>query len=175
MALHHKGLSFEERPFAFTAIPSVENGVSKTVPILRDGSELISDSFNIALYLDEAYPELPTLFGGEGGKALTRFVEAYSQKVVHSAIARIALLDIHALLAPEDQAYFRQTREKLLGKRIEDIVADREAEILAFPAKLEPVRHLLRQQPYLGGDSPLFADYIVFGALQWARVSSPYS
>lgn len=23
--------------------------------------------------------------------------------------------------------------------------------------------------------SPLFADYIVFGALQWARVSSPYS
>ncbi len=67
MALHHKGLAFEERPLAFTAIPAVENGFSKTVPILRDGTELVSDSFRIALYLEEAYPEQPSLFGGPGG------------------------------------------------------------------------------------------------------------
>ncbi len=36
MALHHKGLAFEERPLAFTAIPTIEGGFSKTVPILRD-------------------------------------------------------------------------------------------------------------------------------------------
>ena len=28
--------------------------------------------------------------------------------------------------------------------------------------------------PYLGGDAPNYADYIVFGAFQWARVVSPF-
>lgn len=32
---------------------------------------------------------------------------------------------------------------------------------------------MLKSQPFLGGNSPLFADYIVFGALQWARIVSP--
>jgi hypothetical protein len=33
---------------------------------------------------------------------------------------------------------------------------------------------MLAYQPWIGGASPLFPDYIVFGALQWARVASPY-
>jgi glutathione S-transferase len=33
---------------------------------------------------------------------------------------------------------------------------------------------MLAYQPFIGGPSPLFADYIVFGALQWARIASPY-
>ncbi len=33
---------------------------------------------------------------------------------------------------------------------------------------------MLGYQPFIGGASPLFADYIVFGALQWARIASPY-
>src|SRR6218665_3785804 len=73
-ALAHKGLDFIEKPTPFTEIPTLENGFSKTVPILRDGNELIRDSFDIALYLEERYPDRPTLFGGEGGKALSRFV-----------------------------------------------------------------------------------------------------
>ncbi|MGO8352360.1 hypothetical protein ACC790_38260, partial [Rhizobium johnstonii] len=31
-------------------------------------------SFDIALYLEESYPERPSLFNGEGGKALSRMV-----------------------------------------------------------------------------------------------------
>ncbi len=79
MSLAHKGLDFEERPLAFTAIPGIENGFSKTVPVLRDGDRLVKDSFDIAVYLDEAYPDQPSLFNGEGGKALSRFVESWSQ------------------------------------------------------------------------------------------------
>jgi glutathione S-transferase len=33
---------------------------------------------------------------------------------------------------------------------------------------------MLKRQPFLGGEGPLFADYILFGALQWARVASPF-
>lgn len=32
---------------------------------------------------------------------------------------------------------------------------------------------MLKFQDFLGGASPLFADYIVFGAFQWARIVSP--
>lgn len=172
MALWHKGLAFEDRPQAFTAIPTVENGASKTVPLLRDGDRLVSDSFAIALYLDDTYPQLPSLFKGEGGRATARFVEGFSQVVLHAAVTRIALMDIHAMLAPVDQAYFRDSREIRLGRTLEEAASGRDAEIAAFAQKLEPLRQMLKHQPFLGGETPLFADYIVFGALQWLRITA---
>lgn len=172
MALAHKGLAFIERPYPFTAVPDLEDGFSKTVPILRDGNHLVRDSFEIALYLDETYPDRPTLFGGEGGKALSRFVESFSQMIIHMPVTRMAVMHIHDMLDEPDQVYFRQSRLERLGKPIEEIAAEGEAERVAFAAKLEPVRRTLHFQPFLGGDAPLFADYILFGALQWMRVTA---
>lgn len=172
MALAHKGLPFEERPLPFTAIPQIENGASATVPLIRDGDRLVSDSFQIALYLDEAYPEQPSLFNGDGGKALARFVEGYSQTVLHPAATKIGVKMIHDMLDPVDREYFRRTREGRLGATLEEITANRDAEIAAFPAKLGPLRHMLKFQPFLGGESPLFADYIVVGLFQWLRITT---
>jgi glutathione S-transferase len=173
MALRHKGLDFEEVPRPFTAIKAIEGGFSPTVPLLRDGDRLVRDSFDIALYLEEAYPDRPTLFSGEGGKALSRGIEGYSQFIVQPALVRIVAKDIHDLLAPEDQAYFRTSREARLGRSLEEVDAAAGAEIDALPPKLEPIRHVLKHQPFLGGQGPLFADYILFGALQWTRIVSP--
>ena len=53
MSLHHKGLDFEECPTPFTAIPEIEGGATKTVPLLVDGDTMIVDSFAIAEYLEE--------------------------------------------------------------------------------------------------------------------------
>lgn len=172
MALHHKGLAFEERPLAFTAIPTAENGFSKTVPFLRDGQELISDSFRIAQYLEDTYPDGPSLFGGQGGVAAARLVEGYSQQTVHGVVTRIALTDIHGMLAPEDQSYFRKSREERLGKSLEEVAAGRDAAIAALPAALQPLRHMLAFQPFVGGATPLFGDYIIFGALQWLKITT---
>jgi glutathione S-transferase len=36
------------------------------------------------------------------------------------------------------------------------------------------LRSMLAYQPFIGGQSPLFADYIVFGAFQWVRIVSPF-
>ncbi|MGO6852211.1 glutathione S-transferase family protein [Rhizobium beringeri] len=172
MALAHKGLDFEEIPTTYARIRAIGGGVSSIVPVLDDNGRLIPDSFDIALYLEEAYPEWPSLFNGEGGKALSRMVEGYSQMIIHPAIMRIALLDIHANLDEEDKAYFRESREARLGQPLEVVAAGSEAEKAAFGAKLEPLRHMLKFQPFIGGQTPLFADYIVFGALQWLRVSA---
>lgn len=173
MALAHKGLAFDEVPTPFTAIPAIEPEVAKTVPILRDGSRLVADSFVIAGYLEETYPDRPSLFGGSGGEAMARFVESWANAVVHPALSAMIVKDIHDGLAPADQAYFRETREKRFGKPLEDVVANRDADAAAFPVKLQPLRLMLAKQPFIGGASPLFADYIVFCALQWARIVSP--
>jgi glutathione S-transferase len=173
MALSHKGLDFTEVPTPFTAIKTVEDGFSPTVPVINDNGHLVRDSFDIALYLEEKYPDAPSLFKGEGSKAISRGIEGYTQFIIQAALVKIVVKDIHDRLAPADQAYFRSSRELRLGRTLEAVEAASGEELEAFPAKLEPMRHVLRFQPFLGGQSPLFADYILFGALQWARVSSP--
>ncbi|MBL8584346.1 MAG: glutathione S-transferase family protein [Rhizobiaceae bacterium] len=174
MALAHKGLDFQRVPTPFTAVPAVEGGASKTVPVIRDGDTVVSDSFEIARYLEEAYPDRPSLFGGAGGLATARFVERWSQMSVHPYLGAAALTDIHSVLAPEDQAYFRASREARFGKPLEAVAAGRDAGLAMFRATLEPLRSMLSYQQFIGGDGPLFADYIVFGALQWVRITSPY-
>ncbi|ASQ04524.1 glutathione S-transferase family protein [Sinorhizobium meliloti WSM1022] len=174
LSLAHKGLTFDIAPVGFTEIPRLEQGATKIVPLLRDGEKLVSDSFDIALYLEEAYPDRPPLFSGEGGKAMARFVEGWSQTTLHPAIGRIAIMDIHDSLDPIDRAYFRASREERFGRPLEAVAEAGRGDRETFSAKLEPIRHMLKFQPFLGGDRPLFADYIVFGALQWARIVSPH-
>jgi glutathione S-transferase len=173
MALHHKGLAFEERPTPFTGISVIENGATKTVPLLVDGDQKVTDSFAIAAYLDATYPDRPSLFGGAEGMAATRLIEGYSQMIIQPALVRIVVFDIWKMLAPADQAYFRASREARLGRTLEEVDAAKGPEIGSFGAKLEPMRHMLKFQPWIGGEKLLFGDYILFGALQWARIVSP--
>ncbi|MBP1874480.1 glutathione S-transferase [Ensifer adhaerens] len=173
LSLAHKGLDFDVVPVGFTEIPKVEEGATRLVPLLRDGDQLVQDSFAIAVYLEENYPDRPSLFGGPGGVAMARYVEGWSQTTLHPVIARIVITDIHDSLDPVDRAYFRESREARFGASLEAVAETGGAALATFAEKLEPLRHMLKFQPYLGGERPLFADYIVFGALQWARIVSP--
>ena len=175
MALAHKGLSFDSRPVSFTAVATVESGTGRTVPVLRDGDEVVQDSFAIALYLDRAYPDRPSLFGGEAGEGVTRFVESWSQRTIHPFIASVAILDIHDGLDEENRAFFRSTREAAFGRPLEEVQDGRTPEKLAaFRRSLEPLRVTLQKQPFIGGAEPRFADYIVFSAFQWLRIVSTF-
>lgn len=174
MALAHKGLPYESRGVPFTRIKEIGNGFSPTVPVIDDNGTMIRDSFDIALYLEQKYPDRPTLFGGAGGEAMARFVEAWAMASVHPPLLGLIVKDIHDILDDPDQAYFRESREKRLGKTLEAVQEGREGRLAAFQAALTPLRNMLAKQPFIGGQGPLFADYLVFGPLQWARVSSPF-
>jgi glutathione S-transferase len=174
MALAHKGLSFRRVPTRFLDVPKVEGGVSAIVPVIRDGDKVIADSFAIALYLEEAYPDGPSLFRGKGGEAMARFIERWSQTQLHPFLGSAALLDIYQRQDSENAVYFRESREKRYGKPLEDVAADRDAHLDAFRKRLEPLRSMLEYQPFIGGQTPLYPDYVVFGALQWVRVVSTY-
>lgn len=173
MALAHKGLDCEARPTRFGEIANIGQGQCRTVPAIEDDGRLIVDSWEIASYLEETYPDRPSLFGGPGGQTLTLFVQSWCASVLHAGLVPLIVLDIHEQLAPEDKDYFRSTREKRFGRPLEEVQAGRESRLEDFRKSLEPVRLRLRERPFLGGDGPLYADYLVFGALQWARIASP--
>jgi glutathione S-transferase len=172
MALAHKGLSFDTRATRFTDIPKIADGKQKTLPVIQDGDCVVGDSAVIADYLDTIYPERPSLFGGVSGRGLTQFVQAWAVSVLHPGIIDLILHDIYSILDPADRDYFRNTRERRFGKALEQVQAGRDERLPAFRQSLAPLRRLLEAQPWLGGETPLYADYLVFGPFQWARLVS---
>ncbi len=174
MALAHKGLDFEVRETGFTDIGAVADGASRTLPVIDDNGWIVAESMDIALYLEKTHPDAPSLFGGEGGVAAARFIDAFALANLMPVIVRMCVKDIHDALQAKDQPYFRESREKRFGATLEEVQAGREARIDALHDALTPLRMMLKRQPWIGGDSPLYTDYIVFGALQWPRVASPF-
>ncbi len=173
LALAHKGLEAETIPWRFTEKDRLAFAGHDKVPVLVDGGRVVTESWDIACHLEAAHPDRPSLFGGETGRALGRFVGAWTDAVVHPAVARLVLLDIERCLAPADAAYFRRSREARFGTTLEQACADRPGNLAAFRQALHPMRMTLRAQPFLSGATPGYADYTVFGAFQWARAVSP--
>jgi len=171
LALAHKQLNVETIPWRYKDRPLLAFAHWDRVPVIVDDGKPVVDSWSIATYLESAYGSRPALFSGMDG--LSRFYNAWTDVVLNPAIARMVVVDILTHLIPEDQPYFRQTREERLGARLEEVAKDREARLPAFKQLLEPLRQTLAAQPYLGGETPLYADYIVFGSLMWPRCISP--
>ena len=174
MALAHKGLSAESIPWCFTDKSAIAPHRSEKVPVLLDGETSVVDSWVIANYLEDTYPDRPSLFGGEGGRAVGRMLNWWGDIAIVGGLFPLIGADIHGHLKPEDADYFRRTREARIGKSLEDAMAGRDKSVEGFRRTLDPMRLTLKTQPYLGGDAPNYADYIVFGGFQWARVVSPF-
>ena len=174
MALAHKGLEVETVPWRFTEKDKLPQPNAGRVPVIVDGSQVVHDSTAIADYLETRYADRPSLFGGEIGRALTRFVQNWTETVVQPALIGFVVLDIYRHVAPQDRDYFRQSREERFGTSMENVVADRQARLPAFRESLAPLRRTVERQGFLGGEKPAYADYVVFGAFQWARAISDF-
>jgi len=155
MALAHKGLSADSIPWRFTEKAAIAPHGSDKVPVMLDGENAVVDSWVIANYLEDTYPDRPSLFGGDGGRAVGRMINGWGDIAVNGGIFPLIVADIPGHLGPVDADYFRKSREARLGKPLEEGLA-------------------LKTQPYLGGKVANYADYIAFGGFQWARVVSPF-
>jgi glutathione S-transferase len=174
MALAHKGLAVETVPWRFTEKDKLPAPNEGRVPVIVDSGKVVHDSSAIAEYLEAEYPDRPSLFGGDGARGLTRFVQNWTETVLQVGLIRLVVLDIHRHIGPEDQAYFRSSREPRFGATLEEVVRDRDARLPAFRASLDPLRRTVERQDFVAGAGPAYADYIVFGAFQWARSISEF-
>jgi glutathione S-transferase len=173
-ALAHKGLPFESVPLGFTDIPKTFEGRFKTVPVLCYQDVMMAESWDIAEHLDAAFPGTPPLFSSPAERATVRLSDHWLSAVVTRRLFSMYALDIHNAARPEDRAYFRQSREaRLKGHTLEEFTADRTSQVSALRDSLAPLRGQLSSYPFLGGQSPNYADYIALSAFLWvASVST---
>ncbi|MEQ9121158.1 MAG: glutathione S-transferase N-terminal domain-containing protein, partial [Alphaproteobacteria bacterium] len=157
LALAHKGLAYETRALRFVDIDGLSDGARLTLPTLDDGDRRITDSWKIALHLEAAYPDSPSLF--PTGQPVARFAQAWTNTQVNPALIRVILRDVHDALDPADRRYFRESREARFGMTLEAFSADRAAALDRFRAALQPIRDVLGDQPFLAGTQPAYADY----------------
>jgi glutathione S-transferase len=168
-ALAHKGLPFESEYLGFREIPGKFAGRFKTVPVIECGDTMMAESWDIAEYLDQAYPDHPALFSSPAELAMVRLTDQWFTAEVARKMLRIYLLDVHDAADPQDRPYFRESREKgfLRGRSLEDFAADRLSRLPALRESLAPLRAHLAKFPFIGGTQPNYADYIVLSNFVW--------
>jgi len=132
LALAHKGLAAETVPWRFTEKNAIAFSGQGRVPVLVDGARSVHDSWAIAEYLEAGYPDRPSLFGGAAGHGVARFVNQWTNEVLHPAISRAIVFDLPAIIHAKDRDYFRTSREAAYGTTFEAMAAGREDALAAL-------------------------------------------
>ena len=157
-ALAHKGFKINIVPGGFTGIMERTGGKSERLPVIVDDGNWVLDSWLIAEYLDEKYPDRPNLIGGKQGKVATLFIENWLWSNVLGPWMPNIVQDYRDNSLDVDHEYVTKTRSPP-GKTLEEIQAGREDRLPQVPPKLEPLRTVLRESKWLGGDKPNYTDY----------------
>lgn len=171
-ALRHKGLEFTTVPLGYTEISALADGRYSRLPVLEHDGEMRNESFEIARYLDAAFPDRPLLFAA--GVASAAFYDGWTEAAIHGPAFCPVVQDMHDRLRPADQDYFRASREKALGQGLAEASAGRDAALAPFRAGLAPLRAALAQAPFLGGAAPDYGDYIVASGFRWIEQVSEW-
>ena len=172
MALKHKGLPFESVPWHFTDTDVLAPSGGGRVPVIVDGDKWIKESWDIAEYLDATYPDRPVLLADAAARARAKFVESWCVSTLFPTLRPLAVPHVFEIIAEKDRAYFKESRERMLGP-MDQWSTDPEGELKAFNAALAPVEAAVAQAPFLAGETPDYADYILFGTLMWPDMVAP--
>ncbi len=172
LALIHKNLSFESIPVQFGEKEKIKFSGQTLVPVLRDSEATIADSWDIACYLDDNYPEGPSLFVDEAAKALAESINHWCNTSLSIHIRPLVLMNIYRLISEDDKAYFRESREDKLGMSLEAFDKKSEDALSLFREELSSIRELLTIQSYLGGQQPGYADICLLGTFLWVACVS---
>lgn len=164
LALAHKGLEVDRVSGGFTGILERTGGRTERLPAIVDRGEWVLDSWGIAEYLDRAYPDRPALIGDAPVTPLAQFLERWFWQEAIWGWVRCYVVSLRARALPEDRDHLTRTRERMFGAPLETVVAGREDRLPLIPPTLEPLRGVLRDHRWLGGERPGYADYRLLGA-----------
>lgn len=188
LILNYKGLKFET---TFIEYPDIEpvakelgalptwvkpDGSSLyTVPFIHDLSTgtVVSDSINIAEYLDKTYPNTPKLFvPGPEFISLHRSFQYAWDMSMSMDFWNFTTAFTPLILNPRSAEFFTAAREESIGKSLEELRGTPETrkEVLAKAEKsLARVSKWYRDEHtiFLVGDGLTYADFILAGELTY--------
>ena len=166
-AVKHKGFDLDIVDGGFTGIMERTGGKTERLPAIVDDGRWVLDSWGIVEYLDQTYPDRPTLIPHESVAVLTRALDAWFWSTATGPWMRSYCADYRNVSLDQDKDYITRTREVMLGGNLEQLQSGREDRLPAISASLEPLRTALRDQPFLGGSEPNYADYRIIGSFLW--------
>ena len=193
LGLLHKGVSFETIPIDFLQlrrdIATRSGHPNITIPAIElDDGRFIYDSFRIAEWLEETYPDAPSLFTGDGqssrmanpdhvntGKSYARLIDLGLGASVSEWAVWYDLFfpQLDSLITGDElRAYF--TSDDRLGPQGYQKLLARDYQELKRRAKMnvQPLVQLLNERPgeYFQGQYPGQVDYIIFGRYAFCRM-----
>ena len=169
--LAHKGLDPERVPISYHDKDQLAFSGQDRVPVLVDGDTVVTDSWKIACYLEEAYPDAPSLFGSDIARGMGLAFNRWCDHVLLNSLFLMCTPGTYDVTQKEDQPYFAQSRFEWTGKTIDEIRAMEAQAIDSHEKALEPLRQTLAEQPFISGADPAFSDYCVMGGLMWAKTT----
>ncbi|KAI9258967.1 hypothetical protein BDA99DRAFT_514632 [Phascolomyces articulosus] len=177
-ALNYKGIPYKT---VWLKFPEVRQEIPKltkskahpTVPIIvdiRNGNKVVQESWEIAKYLEEAYPDTPSLFNGNIGAHF--FLHEYCSRRLLAKIFKLNVLTI-AQKAGEYTQWFRETREQLFKMSLEKFVGDESVHAKAITENLDALGRVLKVYPYLTGNQVGWADICLASYLKFLHYMRP--
>ncbi|CAO3638066.1 unnamed protein product [Cunninghamella blakesleeana] len=178
VALNFKGLLYNTHWLTLSQvreiIPKITNtGKTPTVPVIVDNDKVIQDSWEIAKYLDEAYPNTPKLFHDDNEGVNFLFYQYLDHNLLFPII-KLCLL--HIVKKCPDQAtgdWFRKDRERLLGVTLEQFSGNEDDSIKAIKDNLNIINITLNAYPYLNGNKAGFIDVTLAAYFQYLNAIRP--
>jgi len=155
---------------------SPSSAIPYTLPVIHDPAHnaAVSDSIEIARYLDKTYPDTTRLFP-PGSHALQVAFQSAHADTVAQAMGLIMLPLSCALLNPESEPYFRRTREARFGMKMEEfspLGPKRDSHWKTLSESHGVMASWLAQNsegPFVMGDQISYADATVAAFLIWMR------
>jgi len=191
MALLYKGLPFKTewieypdieqrmKELGAEATDEKKDGTPKwTLPVIKDDvtGKVIADSWKIAMYLEDTFPDKPTLFPF-GVRAPVHFFEAYFVSTAIIPGRKIFSSETCAKLNSPSEEYFRRTREVQFNMKMEEIAPPGPKRDELWTAVKEGFDKIASKYesngdgtlPYYYGETISYADLVVVSFLQYIK------
>lgn len=189
MCLNFKGIPFETEWVEYPDIESVCKAIGAaptdkkldgspeyTVPVIKDTSTgtVLSESFEIAKYLDKTYVSTPTLFPPGTVALQAAFQEAWlgNLKGWATFITGVTFLRLN----PASHEFFRKSREEWWGMKIEEMLPPKDSE--KWKGEMAKIRNGFNNldswynaggTQFLTGDEITYADITVAAWVGWFK------
>ncbi|CAG8771749.1 2816_t:CDS:2, partial [Acaulospora colombiana] len=159
-----------------TTLPviSVESGnASSTTHLSHTPNRLI-----FFRYLDHEFPDTPRVIPANTAALQASFARNTLPSLLATPIRPTLLPTIHQRLDERGASYFRETREKAFGMKLEEVSPPgdkREAHLKAVQKSFNALSDMLDMNGpsnvdwVMGSVGPTFADFAIGGILRWVR------
>lgn len=155
--------------------PATGQKLEYTLPAISSASLPVPlhDSFPIAEYLDEHYPDTPKLFPSAGAKAIVAAIQTYVEVALMNPSFPFGGPATWRILDEKSQTYFRETREQWLGMKLEDFEKTGDEKSL-LSAMVGYDKILAGEKgPFVMGEIASYGDILIVAYLGWFKVVNP--